>query len=748
MTKYLILAFFTSTFLFGQTKIDSNKTKKAGIISEFKQGYKEAKKNGEVLIGDSIIKMSDFGAKGLLINEKWKFKIDNNQDYSKITFDDSKWETKNIDANIYEYGLAKKSESTWFRKTIYIDSAIVNKPLLFKFETSARAEVYLDGEKIIESEKTGKKIIKYRFHEYGIPYPIFFRNAGNHSLAIKYTFPNISFPKNKLDVYPMSIRLHTPNAYANLNVSKFGIERLSSGIFIGFFFMMAFIHFFFHYFFRNQRFNLYFCISLAIFGLHFYLKNINDSYYNINYQMASRLFEKTLFFSGHAVLLYAICMFLSFKNKKIYWLISLSSLIILLLYWFGFASEIYRFIPFFLFVALYSFMIWNGAKNKNNNAQLLKKAVAIFLITLFSLFLLMIVYYIIFAIDNEFGINVWLPIIGVIALVGPQIAFSGAVSFGLAKDYISTNNMLNQKLAEVESLSKEKESILEQQNTLLEQTVTNRTEQLSKSINELKAAQNLLVQSEKLAALGELTAGIAHEIQNPLNFVNNFSEVNKELIGELKVEIDNGNYQDAKEIADNIQSNQEKIDHHGKRAASIVKGMLQHSRNSNGQKEPTDINALADEYLRLAYHGLRAKDKSFNASMDTSFDPNIGEIHINGQDVGRVILNLVTNAFHTVRQRAITENKNNTSYKPTVSISTKKANNQVIIAVKDNGSGIEKQNLEKIFQPFFTTKAPGEGTGLGLSLAYDIITKGHNGKIDVNSEMGMGTEFILTIPID
>ena len=282
---------------------------------------------------------------------------------------------------------------------------------------------------------------------------------------------------------------------------------------------------------------------------------------------------------------------------------------------------------------------------------------------------------------------------------------------------------------------------LQHKNEIIEKQKIKAEETLVK----LKATQSQLIQSEKMASLGELTAGIAHEIQNPLNFVNNFSEVSNELIDEMKEELAKGNYQDAKEIADDFKLNLEKINHHGKRADAIVKGMLQHSRNSSSAaKEPTDINKLADEYLRLAYHGLRAKDKSFNATMKTDFDKTIGNINIIPQDIGRVILNLITNAFYAADEK---KKSGIEGYEPTVSVSTKKVSNKVLISVKDNGNGIPPKVLDKIFQPFFTTKPTGQGTGLGLSLAYDIV-KAHGGEIKVESRDGEGSKFIITLPLN
>ncbi len=276
-------------------------------------------------------------------------------------------------------------------------------------------------------------------------------------------------------------------------------------------------------------------------------------------------------------------------------------------------------------------------------------------------------------------------------------------------------------------------------------------QQVENTLTDLKQAQTQLIQSEKMASLGELTAGIAHEIQNPLNFVNNFSEVSNELLDEMEAEIAKGNTEDAKAIAHDVKKNLEKILHHGKRADSIVKGMLQHSRSSSGVKEAVDINALADEYLRLAYHGLRAKDKSFNAAFKTDFDTSIGKVNVLQQDMGRVILNLLTNAFYAVTEKS-KGMKPGEKYEPTVTVTTKKIgdrsdNFRVEIRVSDNGNGIPKKVQDKIFQPFFTTKPTGQGTGLGLSLSYDIVTKGHGGELRVETKEGEGSTFVIVLPM-
>ena len=291
-------------------------------------------------------------------------------------------------------------------------------------------------------------------------------------------------------------------------------------------------------------------------------------------------------------------------------------------------------------------------------------------------------------------------------------------------------------------------ALLQEQKEQIEQ----QKEKVENTLSELKSTQAQLIQSEKMASLGQLTSGIAHEIQNPLNFVNNFSEVSTELVDEMNIELDKGNNEEAKQLAQDLKENLEKINHHGKRAGDIVKGMLQHSRSSTGIREPTDINKLSDEYLRLSYHGLSAKDKEFNAmipiAIGTDFDESIGNINIIPEDIGRVLLNLYNNAFYAVTEKA---KLSALSYEPTVSVSTKRLtdkpdNYRVEIRVKDNGNGIPQKVVDKIFQPFFTTKPTGVGTGLGLSLSYDIM-KAHGGEIKVETKEGEGSEFIVQIPI-
>ncbi|HZI53766.1 MAG TPA: ATP-binding protein, partial [Chitinophagaceae bacterium] len=294
---------------------------------------------------------------------------------------------------------------------------------------------------------------------------------------------------------------------------------------------------------------------------------------------------------------------------------------------------------------------------------------------------------------------------------------------------------------------------LKERNLVLEEKVTQRTNELNNSLAELKATQDQLIHSEKMASLGELTSGIAHEIKNPLNFINNFSEINMELMAEMEEEQPNKDERD--QMMKTLKKNLEKINHHGKRVDEIVKGMLQHSRLGNVNKEAVNINSLCEESLKLAYHGFKAKEKTFNASFEKRFDPDLPNVMAIPQDMGRVLLNLFNNAFYAVneKKKKIQSNGSHDAlqteslYKPSVIVSTKKAGNKISITVSDNGMGIPSPIINKIFQPFFTTKPTGEGTGLGLSMSYDIIAKSHGGELQAKSKEGLGTDFEIILPI-
>ncbi len=332
-------------------------------------------------------------------------------------------------------------------------------------------------------------------------------------------------------------------------------------------------------------------------------------------------------------------------------------------------------------------------------------------------------------------------IIGISAMV---LLFSGFILI-----FITSQRKKLKYHKDLQQLHEEQKQSLVEQNTMLENRVAQRTNEilvqknaLQTSLQELKATQIQLIQKEKMASLGELTAGIAHEIQNPLNFVNNYSEVNVELIEEIKEEIEKGNLPEIKAILSNLEDNETKIVHHGKRADAIVKGMLQHSRTNSGIRELTDLNALVSEYLRLSYQSLKTSDVNFDTEYQTDFDPDLHLVDVVPQDLGRVLLNIINNAFQACAER---KRNSENDYRPKVIVTTKRLTNSTEIYIKDNGSGIPEEFKDKIFQPFFTTKPTGQGTGLGLSLAYDIV-KAHGGELSVESKVKEGTVMKIALP--
>lgn len=425
------------------------------------------------------------------------------------------------------------------------------------------------------------------------------------------------------------------------------------------------------------------------------------------------------------------------KLNKIFYIFIASNILVSVLIFIAF--DIAFVIQVFISITIFLFLLLIGIKSVNDKYPSAIYFLLGYVANLLGVFCITFVLTGILP-KNDFTFYYSLPV----SLTLEVILFS----FALA----NTINVLRKDNEEKQK--KNIEQLLENQqlqtkvNRELEQKVKERTVELNLSLNRLRATQDQLVLKEKLASLGELTAGIAHEIQNPLNFVNNFSELNIELIKELQEERnkENGTRDEEleNELLDDLAQNQEKINHHGKRASSIVKGMLEHSRAGTGERRLTNLNGLVNEYLNMAYQGLRARDKSFNIEMITDFDSSLPEIEMIQQDFGRVLLNLYNNAFYATHEKAL---KLDSNYQPKIEVSTRIVNEKVELRIKDNGMGIPKEVINKIFQPFFTTKPTGEGTGLGLSISYDIVTKGHGGEIIAESELGIYTEFVIRLPL-
>ena len=745
LLKIICLCLFAS-FVFGQGKLSPEAKKKLKAQRIYAAKYNSGEFN--------VYKIDSIPKDGVLIYRGWKVKFEDKLDFSISNFDDSKWDTTSTDKPFYEFSKIAKNRIGWFRKKVFIDSSLIGKPYIFNVLITGAAEIFLNGKLIHEIGKVSldPKKAKTKYFKIRLPYSFTFSTPGVQTLAVRFLFT----PQRKLDQYqdkffPFSIRILKLEGFVEKILIKETTNTLATGICAGLFFMMAFIHFFFHQYFRSKKYNRSISISMILFGV--YLCLLRGSYVYDNFQIFANIgaIRSILQITAHIILLNAIYEFLLYPKKVLFWVVITTFILLNILAFFQKIPSYFVGVAYGLLILNYVFLIWKSIKNKTPSGIVMRSAVII-LVGIFVAFLIGLgIYFAVFnpnSSNNEQGsINsIMIPIFMILLLVGPQLSVSGAISFSLAKEFVKTNISLSQKLEEIEKLSEEKQHILSTQNEYLEKQVTQRTAELNQSLENLKITQNQLIQSEKLASLGELTAGIAHEIQNPLNFVNNFSELSVELIEELKEERQKekgGRDEELEnELLADISQNLEKITHHGKRASSIVKGMLEHSRSSSNVKELTDINALADEYLRLSYHGLRAKDKTFNANLKTDFDETIEKVNIVSQDIGRVILNLITNAFYAVNEK---KKSNSDDYEPTVSVSSKKVNDKIELKIKDNGNGIPEKVLDKIFQPFFTTKPTGQGTGLGLSLSYDIV-KAHGGELKVETKEGEFTEFNIILP--
>jgi len=675
-----------------------------------------------------VFHVSSMPPEGILLNKDWKFQTGDNLDYAKPEYDDKTWQSIDPTLDIHKLPQIPGSGICWFRLLISVDASVLKNQLAVSIQQSGASEIYLNGKLIrrigILSNDI-KKVKAYNPLDKPISFPA--NKDSIQVVAVRYSLqPHIFYTTLWGSGNPaLKILINTTeNAFDQYGktgkeiIWKIGIFSILSILYLAFFlsYPVQKVNLYFSsYAFAaviNQCISLY-CLSSKYIELWFPLKNL---------QLITESF-------GNVMLLTAV--YLLFKQQRGWMYYYLLVFGIVIIPWGIFTYDEWK-IPVLLFTNLTNFDITRlafkaVAKNKKGAWIIASGGTGFFIFWfLFSL--------------HAFG---FLRVYPVPFYSFAVISIPIAVSIYLGYDFALTNRFLQQKLTEVENLSEEKQHILAAQKEVLEQQVTHRTAELKQSMEDLKSAQSQLIQSEKMASLGELTAGIAHEIQNPLNFVNNFSEVNRELIDEAAQSNDAGNPNEVKELLTTLKNNEEKINHHGKRADAIVKGMLQHSRTSSSQKEPTDINALADEYFRLTYHGLRAKDKEFNATIKTDFDESIGNINVVPQDIGRVILNLITNAFYAVTEKKKTASE---GYEPTVSVSTKKINSKVEIKVSDNGNGIPQKVLEKIFQPFFTTKPTGQGTGLGLSLSYDIV-KAHGGEIKVNTREGEFTEFVVHLPV-
>ncbi|HRH50743.1 MAG TPA: ATP-binding protein [Panacibacter sp.] len=692
-------------------------------------------RKNDFFLADSMLKnISWFNNQYFTIEQNWKYYPEEpsgaNANFASPDFDDYAWENVNTTLPVDSLPKSGWKGIGWFRLHLTIDSALLNKPLALNVLQLGASDVYLDGKLFCRFGKIGSS----GNNEEGLntqilsPQPVTF-NKPNHIIAIHYSSFNIM--QNKP---PILNELGFKLAIGNLDeVSKtilghakffMPVESLAIAVPLTF----ALIHFVMFLFYRREKSNLYFAIFTVVFALWGFLEHESVS----NSNAALVLLLKRLWLPYLALMPVTGLRFLySLFYKTLpgqFWFLVVASLFTAVWSWF-------YLIPW---ISLILFLISLVEMIRVVIVAMRKKIPGAWIIgSGFAAFCMSLVLLILFFVTGNFSITAWYILIYLTGVLPVLLSMSVYLSQRVAITHKNLETQMRKAL-ELEIENARKETELKKAAELKEAYAA-----LEEAHTTLKSTQAQLIQSEKMASLGELTAGIAHEIQNPLNFVNNFSEVSNELIAEMNEELNKGDIEEAKAIASDIQQNLEKINHHGKRAEAIVKGMLQHSRTSSGQKELTDINALADEYLRLSYHGLRAKDKSFNALLKTDFDQTLEKINIIPQDTGRVLLNLYNNAFYTVAEKSKQQPE---SYEPTVSVNTSRSGDRIEIKVSDNGNGISQKIVDKIFQPFFTTKPTGQGTGLGLSLSYDII-KAHGGELKVETKEGEGTIFIIQLPV-
>lgn len=690
---------------------------------------------------DAVIVIDKLSAEGILLDSSWKFHEGDNPGWALPEFDDSDWKDITPGTDLYSLSEAK-STIGWIRLKVKPGDAIRGKPLSLHVSQAGASEIFLNGKPVYTFGKVSTDAAQeVTYNPDGTPIPIQFDKTSNiQVLAVRYSThsPDIYYKNTLLPLF--SAQLYLPQDSTEKHKTSIALE-INEAMVMGVFFILSALHFFLYLSHRKKNINLYFSIYTFIQAL----THLNGTLSFTACSITSRFILITLFFIAAplAFVFYLHAVYAYFeKNKKLWFHILCIGCILVSLVQFvpdrniKFYSLYGVTLLIFMEITRISFL---GLRKQIQGAKLIFTGQLITM-SCFAIYITLNTFY-----SGYGGLAFRIVVFDCIFLIPPLL-----LSYILSTDFGATNKLLLQQLKNIEELSsrnlkheQEKQQILENQNEILEQQVGQRTAELKDSLESLRQAQNQLIQSEKMASLGELTAGIAHEIQNPLNFVNNFSDVSVELLQELKEEADKGDLEEVKALADDVSQNLEKIAHHGRRAEGIIKGMLQHSRSSSGQKEPTDINVLADEYLRLAYHGLKAKDKSFNVELIRHFDQDLPKIAIIPQDIGRVLLNLLTNAFYATQQKS----KQLPGYEPKVEISTCRKDNAIEISVKDNGTGIPDAIKDKILQPFFTTKPTGEGTGLGLSLSYDIVVKGHNGSISLSNEEKPGTTFNIVLPL-
>ncbi|HEY4197979.1 MAG TPA: ATP-binding protein [Mucilaginibacter sp.] len=685
---------------------------------------------------EQVFNLNTLSKKDTLLSG-WKFHAGDDQHWINPAFQDETWKPVDPSVDISDFHELKNAGVGWIRVHVSVDSSLANQTLAFHINQYLASEIYLNGALIARYGKVSADPSKVEAYlPSKEPFVVKLATGKDNVIAVRIAYqrglPYLSSLFEKLSAFAIYINDYQA-ATTNFHEYSNGIKNfvLVFALFGGMVLIVFFTYMVYFLFDRSKKIYLYyalFCLSICYITLPNEIFGV-ARYGPLTIQMWVVYAEGSCFVLGMIFLLLTVYTIFGYQRRIILGMLSAIGTTSVILMFFNGTSLFFfntSIMPLLFMFEGVHVCVWALRRQKKDATYVLAGIVCFVLLIAIS------------------GLLDQGTILAQLLWGAGIVCFPLGMAFYLGIQSSVTNKQLATTLAEVQTLSEQKQQMLANQNEILENQVAERTAELNQSLIDLKSTQTQLVQREKMASLGELTAGIAHEIQNPLNFVNNFSEVSAELVDEMDEELDKGDVSEAKAIASDIKQNLEKIRHHGKRADAIVKGMLEHSRVGTGEKQPTDLNALADEFLKLSYHGLRAKNKSFNAEIITHFEVDLPKTNVVQQDIGRVLINLFNNAFYAVNQKIKSAG---TNYKPIIEVSTSTKNGRIEIKVKDNGNGIPDAIKDKIMQPFFTTKPTGEGTGLGLSLSYDIVVKGHGGRIDVDTKEGEFTEFIVSLPL-
>lgn len=696
-----------------------------------------------------VIRVSSDGR--IAFKGKWLFRAGDSTGWERPSYNDRHWKAIAPSVDMDENPRLWQARQGWFRQKFSFRQ-LPTEGMVLTFRQFGRSEVFLDGRrqallKPVRYDSGGsQRIVAFL--------PIQINDTNQHTLAVRYTFRQDPLIGAVVDKAPFQVDIDPANRAGIHLLDEQQTGAGLSGLMVGVFGLLSLLHFLFYRANPTQTVHRVLSATMLAFALSF-LTDLADHYIGtLTLDSLRGALSVLSINAAFALLLLSVYTYLGRRPGKFFWGLVVVQMVAAFytvvvasppdkLFWIPFAGILIEYIR----------VSWLAKRhNPDADARLPWNSLKVTLYAVLAMIPVSILMGIMVSKYRMSAAEDWVMIPLVILVLLALFSIPLGLSLSLVRDYARTYRTLQNKLQEVEQLSaqamiqeQEKQQLLARQNEVLEHQVTDRTAELTRSLRDLQTTQQQLIQKEKMASLGELTAGIAHEIQNPLNFVNNFSEVSDELVDELRAEQQNP-VRDAEletELLDDLKQNLQKITQHGKRASAIVKGMLEHSRSSLGERQSIDINALANEYLQIAYQGLRAKDKAFTVELTTDFGDDLPLLEVIPQEIGRVLLNLYNNAFYAVRHKQKTTSP---AYQPKVTLQTRQANGHTQIRVSDNGTGMPEAVKEKIFQPFFTTKPTGEGTGLGLSLSYDIITRGHGGSLLVESQEGEGSTFIIELP--